>query len=356
MRARLTYDYNFIQDAHDHGGGKPPDIFDREEAVARILIGGAAALAIASASLPSAAQDTTFVRIGSGVAGTYPIVGAKIAELLNENIDGIQATTVAGGTEANFALMAQGELELLLTYSFLSPIVQRGEGSLDVPTPQVRHLMSLYGALFQPAARDGVDIEGIADLDDGSYRVWGANATSIFFPMIQAALEANGTSFDAIREAGGVIEEIGYSDSAQAMQDGRLDVGFFSGPAPYSLLLQVENSPGFHLMGFDDAALAAYAELLPGTSTGTIPAGTYAGQDADVQVPYLTNQLVIYADVPDELAYEITRVLVENHEAFHGMFAGADEIRPEIMLTNNPIEVHPAAARYYEEAGISAPR
>lgn len=322
----------------------------------RHLIAGASALALALAAQSVAAQDTTFIRIGSGLAGTYPIVGAKIAEVLNQNVDGIQATTVAGGTEANFALMAQGELEMLLTYSFLSPIVERGEGSLGVPTPQVRHLMSLYGALFQPAARDGVAIESLAGVDDDGYRVWGANATSIFFPMIQAALEAHDTSFDAIREAGGVVEEIGYGDTAQAMQDGRLDVGFFSGPAPYSLLLQIENAPGFHLLGFDDAAMDRYMELLPGASAGTVPAGTYAGQDSDVQVPYLTNQLVVSADVPDDLVYEITKVLIENVGQFQDLFAGAEEMRAETALVNNPIEVHPGAARYYEEAGITASR
>jgi len=322
----------------------------------RHLIAGASALALALAAQSVAAQDTTFIRIGSGLAGTYPIVGAKIAEVLNQNVDGIQATTVAGGTEANFALMAQGELEMLLTYSFLSPIVERGEGSLGVPTPQVRHLMSLYGALFQPAARDGVAIESLAGVDDDGYRVWGANATSIFYPMIQAALEAHDTSFDAIREAGGVVEEIGYGDTAQAMQDGRLDVGFFSGPAPYSLLLQIESAPGFHLLGFDDAAMDRYMELLPGASAGTVPAGTYAGQDSDVQVPYLTNQLVVSADVPDDLVYEITKVLIENVGQFQDLFAGAEEMRAETALDNNPIEVHPGAARYYEEAGITASR
>jgi len=322
----------------------------------RHLIAGASALALALAAQSVAAQDTTFIRIGSGLAGTYPIVGAKIAEVLNQNVDGIQATTVSGGTEANFALMAQGELEMLLTYSFLSPIVERGEGSLGVPTPQVRHLMSLYGALFQPAARDGVAIESLAGVDDDGYRVWGANATSIFYPMIQAALEAHDTSFDAIREAGGVVEEIGYGDTAQAMQDGRLDVGFFSGPAPYSLLLQIESAPGFHLLGFDDAAMDRYMELLPGASAGTVPAGTYAGQDSDVQVPYLTNQLVVSADVPDDLVYEITKVLIENVGQFQDLFAGAEEMRAETALDNNPIEVHPGAARYYEEAGITASR
>lgn len=315
------------------------------------MMAAAAALATAGAA-PAFAQDT-FVRIGSGLAGTYPVVGAKIADLINANIEGVHATTVAGGTEANFALMAQGEVDMMLTYSFLSPIVQRGEGSLGVPTPQARHLMTLYGALFQPAATTGSGLTSLDQLDDGEYRVWGANKTSIFYPMIVAALEANGTSFEAIEAAGGVIEEIGYGDEAGAMQDGRLDVGFFSGPAPYSLLMQVENEPGITLLGFSPEAAAKYADLLPGASSGVVPAGTYEGQAEDVTVPYVSNELVVSADLDETLVYKITQVLVEHHAEFHDLFAGADEISPEIMLKNKAIEVHPGAAKYYAEAGIS---
>lgn len=315
------------------------------------MMTAAAVLAVASGA-PAFAQDT-FVRIGSGLAGTYPVVGAKIADLINAHIEGVHATTVAGGTEANFALMAQGEVDMLLTYSFLSPIVQRGEGSLGVPTPQARHLMTLYGALFQPAATKGSGLTSLDQLDDGEYRVWGANKTSIFYPMIVAALEANGTSFEAIETAGGVIEEIGYGDEAGAMQDGRLDVGFFSGPAPYSLLMQVENEPGITLLGFSPEAAAKYAELLPGASSGVVPAGTYEGQDADVTVPYVSNELVVSADLDADLVYKITQVLVDHYEEFHGLFSGADEIKPETMLKNNALEVHPGAAKYYAEAGIA---
>lgn len=58
----------------------------------------------------------------AALAGTYPVVGAKMAEIINGNVEGVTATTVAGGTEANFALMAQGEVEIVLTYGFVAQI------------------------------------------------------------------------------------------------------------------------------------------------------------------------------------------------------------------------------------------
>lgn len=319
---------------------------------ARLL--GVAAITATVLSAGGAAAQDTFIRIGSGLAGTYPIVGAKMAELINENIEGVEATTVAGGTSANFVRLQDGEIEMLLTYSFLSGIVREDGGSLGVQVPKVRHLMTLYGAFFQPVAATGTEITSLSQAADGPKRVWGANRTSIFFPMIEAALQAHDVTLDDITAAGGVIESIGYGDTAQAMQDGRLDVGFFAGPAPYSLMLQIENNPGFNLLGFTEEAAARYNELLPGTRAETISAGTYANQEEDQLIPYMVNQLVISSDVSDELAYEITKVLVENYKEFHGLFAGAEEIDPAIALNDNPVEVHPGAARYYEEVGITA--
>ncbi|WP_176245119.1 TAXI family TRAP transporter solute-binding subunit [Oceanibacterium hippocampi] len=300
------------------------------------------------------ASAETFIRIGSGLAGTYPIVGAKMAEIINENVEGVTATTVAGGTEANFALMSQGEIEIVLTYGFLTPRVQAGKGSLGVATPQARHLMTLYGAYFQPAASKDSGLTALADLEKGSYRIWGANATSIFYPMIASALEANGTSFDKVKAAGGTVDEIGYSDTAGAMQDGRLDVAFFAGPAPYSLLMQIENKPGFTLLGFDEAAGKAYRAALAGTRMRELPAGTYEGQTEAVMLPYLMNEAVISADVPEDIAYKITKALVENVDKFHELFKGAEEIQPATMRSLASVETHPGAVKYYEEAGIKA--
>ena len=83
-----------------------------------VMTAAAAALLVATG-----AQAETFIRIGSGLAGTYPVVGAKMAEIINANVEGVTATTIAGGTEANMALMAQGEVEIVLTYGFLTPVV-----------------------------------------------------------------------------------------------------------------------------------------------------------------------------------------------------------------------------------------
>ena len=45
------------------------------------------------------ASAETFVRIGGGLAGTYPVFAAKLAELINENIPDVKANVVSGNVE-----------------------------------------------------------------------------------------------------------------------------------------------------------------------------------------------------------------------------------------------------------------
>ena len=300
----------------------------------------------------STASAEQFIRVGSGIAGTYPIFGAKCAELINKNVTGVKASTISGGTEANLVKVQKGEAEMSIAYTFISALVHNGKGSLKFPAPDLRHLMTLYGSVMQIAATKSSGVTNLRQLKSKGYRVWGSTKASVFYPMIVGALGAHGVSYDDIRKAGGVIESFSYRNSVAAMQDGRLDVGFFSGGVPYSLLMQLEQKPGFILMDFDDAALQKMSELLPGIGKGSVPAGSYAGNPAAKAVPHVLNQLVVSAKVPDDVVYQITKTLNEQYKEFHGLFPGSEEILPKTALDNNAIPVHAGAERYYREVGM----
>ena len=56
------------------------------------------ALALCAASASASAQE--FVRIGSGLAGSYPVFGAKVAELAGGVRRARKSTSKAGKTKA----------------------------------------------------------------------------------------------------------------------------------------------------------------------------------------------------------------------------------------------------------------
>lgn len=318
----------------------------------RLILGFFCAVAAGLAGFGSSAHADQFVRIGSGLAGTYPVFGAKLAEMINKELPGLRASTLAGPTEQNLVRVHKGEAEFCLTYTFQTAQVAKGAGELKVPTPSLRHVMSLYGAYYMAVAQKDSGIESLRDLAKKPYRVWLGPKASIFHPMNVAALAAHDVTPEAIVQAGGVINTAGYQNIVQGFQSGQIDVVFFSGPAPYSQLMQLDQSPGFRILSFDDAAAKRFPELLPGTGVVKLKGGLYKSMPEDAMTPYVFNELVTSANVPDEVVYRVTKLMVERYKDFHGLFAGAEEINPQTALAYNQVPLHPGAERYYREVGI----
>jgi len=311
----------------------------------RTLLGATVAALLA---VPAAAE--TFVRVGGGLAGTYPIFAAKLAELINKNIEGVTANVVSGNVEKSQIGVQTGELTLNIAPTFNSKQIFDGDGSLGMATPDVNHIITLYGSPIQPVAKlDGPD--SIAALADGPNRVWMGQKSGFFYQVYAPMMEAAGISPEKIEEAGGVIEEYGYLDEVQGFQDGRLDAGIFAGPVPYGLLMQIAETPGFKLIGMTDEELSKLEEILPGMGRITVPAGGYPGQDTDVMLPFYVNHLVANANADPDLIYQITKLIYEKHAEFHGLFAGSEEIDDKDVTAYNVLPVHPAAQKFYEEVG-----
>lgn len=314
----------------------------------RTVLGmGAAA---AGVGLVGPARADTFVRVGGGLAGTLPIFAAKLVELINADISGVTANVVSGNIEQSLIAIQTGELTINNVPSFDSYRISQGRGSLGVPTPDVRHIITLYGAPIQPvAALDGPT--RLADFAKEPYTIWMGSKSGFFWQVYEPILEAVGVSIADIEAAGGILEQYGYLDEVQGFQDGKLDAGIFAGPVPYGLLVQIQDNPGFRLLGMTPEELDNLEKILPGMGRSTIPAGTYPGQDEDVTTPFYVNHLVTNANVDDDLVYQITKIMYEKYAQFHGLFSGSEQIDDVDVLKYNELPVHPGAERYYREVG-----
>ncbi len=300
---------------------------------------------------PAGAQQQ-FFRIGSGFAGTYPVFGAKLAEQVNKHLTDVRASTVPGGTEQNLIKLQRGEIEAVLSYTFEAAQVAEGKGELQkAPAPDLRHLMGLYGSYHYVLFKKDAALQSLADLKAKPYRVWMGTKASVFWSLNSAALGAYGVSLEDITKVGGVINTMSYQNLTQAFQDGQIDVGFFAGPSPVSLLLQLDKTSGFRMFSFDEAGGKRYNEILPGTSMGAVKPGTYSHQKEEVRVPYVFNQLVVSAKLSDDVAYRLTKMLNEEYKAFHGLFPGSEEVLPKTALAHNRIKIHPGAEKYFRETG-----
>ena len=299
--------------------------------------------------IDDATAQNRFIRIGAGITGTYPVFAAKLAELINNNIEGVHASTKSGSDYS--ILLQQKQLEIFISYTFSVKLNEQGKTATAYPTPDVRHVMTLYGSALQVTTPRNGPIHSFKDLERGGFRIFRGTRTAVTYEMVEASLLAHGLDSAELIKEGNIFESYSFGDQLMAMQDGRLDISFYSGPVPYGNIVQMNQTPGIRLLNFDDAAMDRMEELLPGISRTVIPAGSYEGQDQPIQAPYVVNQLVVHADLPDDFVYQLTKLMNERYEAFHGLFPGSREVSPNEPLKLNKIKVHPGAERYYREIG-----
>ncbi|MDQ5814074.1 MAG: TAXI family TRAP transporter solute-binding subunit, partial [Actinomycetota bacterium] len=97
-----------------------------------------------------------------------------------------------------------------------------------------------------------------------------------------------------------------------------------------------------------DALRGQYGEVY---QEATIPAGTYEGLDQAVSVIAVPNYLVVNESMDEELAFQITQVLFEQQEDLAQAHPEARNLDINTAPQTPPLELHPGARRYYEEAG-----
>ncbi|MGC9010522.1 MAG: TAXI family TRAP transporter solute-binding subunit, partial [Sulfolobales archaeon] len=79
------------------------------------------------------------------------------------------------------------------------------------------------------------------------------------------------------------------------------------------------------LVEIPDDAINAFTQKFPGLATkGVIPKNVY-GTDKDVQTLTFWNMFVCHKDMPDELAYQITKTVFEHLDILQKSVAAAKD-------------------------------
>jgi TRAP transporter TAXI family solute receptor len=145
------------------------------------------------------------------------------------------------------------------------------------------------------------------------------------------------------------------NQAAEKMRDGGMDAFFFVGGYPTSAITELAaTGGGITLVPLDGAGAEAIIKKYSFFSADTIPAGTYKDVPA-VKTLAVGAQWVTSAKVPDDVIYQVTKGLWSDktRAALDAGHAKGKMIRKETALAGAGIPVHPGAARYYKEAGLS---
>jgi TRAP transporter TAXI family solute receptor len=311
-------------------------------ATLRSLLAGAV---IASAPAASHAQEFINVLTG-GTSGVYYPVGSALASLYGEKIPNVQAqvqSTKASVENLNLLQQGKGELAIALGDSVKFAWEGNEEVGFKAPLTKLRGIAAAYPNFIQIAATADSGVKTLADLKGKSLSVGAPKSGTEL--NARAILEAAGMSYDDMSK----VEYLPFAESVELQKNRQLDATLQSAGVGVASIKDLATAMPSQIVSIP----ADVVEKLGAPYVaGVIPAGTYEGQTEDVPTVAVMNYFVSSEDVPEETAYQMTKLMFENLPTLIAAHKSAEQITLETALTGMPIPLHPGAERYYREVGV----
>lgn len=303
-------------------------------------------------SVTGAQAEMKFLRMFSGPEGGswYPL-GSAMMSILEKDMK-ISSSNGPGGGVGNCKAVNGGRADMGWTYTHTAYNAYNGRGKFDKKNEDLRHLMSLYPGVFQMAVPKSSNIQTVGDLKDK--RIVPGKVGFSGTVIAELVLKAYGITFDSVKQSGGSVSYVGYSDSAALLKDGHSDCYMAVTSCPQSTIIDLNFRPGIRFLPVDKEHMKKILEMEPGLMETVIPKEAYKGLEADVPAVGTVTCIVINKNVPDDIAYQIVKTLYTHWPELAQVKKQAiEESKPEEALYGARIPVHPGAMRYYKEMGFA---
>jgi len=307
----------------------------------------AAAAVVGIALAPVAAKAEQFVNVlTGGTSGVYYPLGVALAKIYGENMQGTRTQVQATKASVeNLNLLQQGRGEIAFTLGDSLKLGWEGDTEAGFPgkLDKLRGIAAIYPNYIQIVASNDSGIKTLADLKGKSLSVGAPKSGTEL--NARAIFAAAGMSYDDL----GKIEYLPFAESVELIKNRQLDATLQSAGLGVASIRDLSTSVPI-------TVVAVPAEIVEKIGSpyvaATIPAKTYEGQTEDVQTAAVGNFLATHADVPDEVVYQMTKLLFDNLPQMVAAHAAAKRISLEAALTGMPVPLHPGAERFYKEKGI----
>lgn len=277
-------------------------------------------------------------------AGSYYEVAAALVGIYRQQLPGTMVTlATSGGSARSMDSVEAGEGDLTFGRSDVVYLAFR-EGTERNPRPytHLRSIANLNANAIHIVVRQAAGIRDVRGLRGRRVSIGldpsgGRHARSI--------IESYGLTINDLK-----AESIPNADAAIRLKNGTLDAAFFALGIDYPvpIVTDISESTPIRLLPIDESMLPHIRSRLPFFKPVVIPGGTYHGQPEAVRTVGVDNIVVCRDSLPEELVYNITRLLFEALPGLSREHVMVRMMNPEHAAAT-PIPLHEGAARYYRE-------
>ena len=300
---------------------------------------------VAVISGPAGAQVKR-ISIGTGGTGrVYFPTGGVIADIINKNLKGIQATgEVTGASLENIRRVDSKQMEMGMSNADLLHDAYEGK------KPFTKKMDVLFGfnmhrSTMAMTVLEASGIKSIPELRGKRFSIGPPGGNTGL--MSERILNAYGLALNDIKRS-----PVSFTETVDAMKDGNLDGGAFLGAQPMPSRLDITATHRVRILPLDGAARDKLLVAAPELTVAQLKAGTFKGVEQTIETVGVWSAFFFHKDTDPTLAYQITKVVWENRQRLvetHPANAHMSEPGAVIEAT---IPLHPGVARYFREAGI----
>lgn len=310
-----------------------------------ILVIGLLAGCGGTKSADQKAPAKQFVNIATGgTAGVYYPLGGAIAEILNKNVPGMNATAQStGASVANINLLKDKKVELALVQNDTAYYAFNGtEMFKDKKVAGIRGISTLYNETIQIVVREDSPIKSIADLKGKKVAVGSigsgteANARQI--------LEVHGITYNDLTP-----QYLSFGEAANGLKDGNVDAAFVTAGYPTAAIQDIAFQNKVRLIPIDSAKADALIQKYPFYAKQIVKANAYPGQTADIPTVAVKAMLVVPEGLDNDLVYNITKAIYSNIDRLKAAHKLGESITKETAAEGMPIPLHPGAEKFFKE-------
>ncbi len=302
------------------------------------------ALCACGGSSGSTAAPSTFNFTTGGDQGTYYGFGGVLAQKISEKTGTKVTAITSGGSKANIDALEKNDAQFGFVQSDVMAYGFDGLRLFNAPVSTYSTVAALYMEQVQIVTLNP-DIKTVADLAGKSVSI-GDQGSGVYFNAIDV-LGAYGLTEDDI-----VPQYLSFGDSADSLQDGKIDAAFVVAGAPTTAVTSLAATHDVYLVSLDDAHIDTLIAESPYYSKYVIPADTY-GMPEDATTVAVGAVVIARDDVPEQDVYNFVSGIFENVEELKQAHDKANELDLDFAASVTSVPYHPGAAKYFSEKGFS---
>jgi TRAP transporter TAXI family solute receptor len=330
--------------------------------ISKNLLGLASATAITLSASHTMAADSDYILATASTGGTYYPVGVAIATLSKIKLEpkhGISLSAISSaGSGENVKLLRENQAQFAILQGLYGAWAWNGEGRVANSGKQegLRSISMLWQnvehfVLKSDLVKSGT-VADLTQLEKGNNKFSIGKKNSGTEGSGRQLLSGLGIDADKFS-----LAHMGYGGSADALQNGTIDGMNIPAGVPVSAITRAYAAMGdkVQVLDFTDEQMKEANGDYTLWTRYVIPANTYPGQTKAINTIAQPNFLASRADLPEEDVYLLTKSLYDNLTYLSAIHKATAVMSIEKAIAGLPVPLHPGAARYYREQGISIP-